>query len=73
MDAKPGKPQKRRKIKLTVEIDVELDSRLYILAKSLGVGKTVLAALLMDQGMRRYREDAVTRELVADMINTSAA
>jgi len=73
MDAKPGKPQERPRIKLTVEIDVELDSRLYILAKSLGAGKTVLAARLMDQGMRRYREDALTRELVADMIKTSAA
>lgn len=67
MPGKAGKPKGRPSVKLTVPIDVELDTRLYGLAKSLGCGKAELAARLIDQGLRRYGEDRRLRVIAAEL------
>lgn len=54
-------------MRLDLRIPADADLRLYGIARKLGISRAELAARLIDQGLRRYREDAELRRLAGEI------
>ncbi len=54
-------------MRLDLRIPADTDLRLYGIARTLGITRAELAARLIDQGLRRYREDAELRKLAGEI------